>query len=272
MDNWIHGGNEMTAKVAVILFPGVNCEEETKFALESSGINADIVRWNSVKGLEKYDGYVLPGGWSYEDRIRAGVISAQDPIMSIIKQQVKNKKPVLGICNGAQVLIESGMIPGLKDEVQMALAPNINPFISGFYCTWSYVKTNKNPKCAFTKLYHKDEVIAVPIAHGEGRFTTIEKDLLDILIEHNQIIFRYCDKNGNVENNFPINPNGSLYNIAGIRNKEGNVMAMMPHPERASFMRQSPFVKGNAFEETESPLAPRKIFESMKIYIEENTK
>ena len=120
-------------KIAVILFPGNNCENETARAVESVGMQADIVRWNEPKHLKEYDGYILPGGWAYEDRIRAGAIAAQDPIIKVIKEEAKSGKVVLGICNGAQILIEAGIIPGLKDKVQMALAPNINPFVSGFY-------------------------------------------------------------------------------------------------------------------------------------------
>src|SRR3989338_3801427 len=111
--------------IAVILFPGTNCEEETARACKSVGLNAEIVRWNSAN-IESYDGYIIPGGFSYEDRVRAGVISAKDPILKIIKKEAKKGKPVLGICNGCQILIESGLIPGLKDKVEMALAPNIN--------------------------------------------------------------------------------------------------------------------------------------------------
>ena len=124
------------SKIAVIMFPGSNCENETARAITSAGMNAKVIRWNETTGLSNYDGYVIPGGWSYEDRIRAGVISAKDPIMDIIKKEASNGKVVLGICNGCQILVESGIIPGLEDNVQMALAPNINPFIQGYYCTW----------------------------------------------------------------------------------------------------------------------------------------
>lgn len=258
------------SKIAIILFPGINCENETARAVEAVGMKADIVRWNIIKGLEQYDGYILPGGFSYEDRIRAGVIPAQDPIMDIIKKQAYKGKPVLGICNGAQILVESALVPGLKDKVEMALAPNINPFVSGFYCTW--VNINVNKKCAFTKSFEKNDVIPIPIAHAEGRFTTTEKGLIEKLIENEQVIFRYCDENGKIEEKFPINPNGSMYNIAGLCNKKGNVLAMMPHPERASFNRQSPKIENKNFESIEKTMPAIKIFESMKIYIEEEVK
>lgn len=256
------------ATVAVILFPGTNCEEETKRALEAAGIKADIVRWNQPQTLKKYDGYVLPGGWSYEDRIRAGAVAAKDPIMDLIREEAKKKKPVLGICNGCQVLIETGIIPELKPNmVEMAIAPNINPKVNGFYCVWTRLKTES--KCAFTKNLEEDEVIAVPIAHAEGRFATIDKDLLSQLNENNQVVFRYCDEYGEVVNEFPINPNGSLSNIAGICNKYGNVLAMMPHPERASWQRQSPFKETKPFNEQEKLAPASKIFSSMKTYIDD---
>lgn len=254
--------------IAVILFPGINCEEETLRSVQSVGMQGKIVRWNSDEDLESYDGFILPGGWSYEDRIRAGVISAKDPIMKVIKKQATEGKLVLGICNGCQVLIETGMVPGLEDKIQMALAPNLNPFVSGYYCTW--VNTKTTGSSAFTSLIKKNTVIPIPIAHGEGRFVTKDKKLLNRLIKNNQIIFRYCDEKGKVIDKFPINPNGSIYSIAGISNKQGNVLAMMPHPERANWVRQLPNKKNLSFNETEKQAPARKIFESMKNYIEKH--
>ena len=262
--------------IAVIYFPGNNCEEESSKAILASGMDGKIVRWNERKGIEKFDGFVIPGGWAYEDRIRAGVIAAKDPIFDIIKKEAENGKPVLGICNGAQALVECGMVPGLKDKVEMALAPNKNPFISGYYCTWVYVKSNEaKDRCAFTKFTEKDEVIPIPIAHGEGRFVTKDKELLDKMIKNRQIIFRYSTKDGKIEDNFPTNPNGAIYNIAAICNKKGNVMAIMPHPERASFIRQLPDIADlkNRFtgdaKAMEDPAPARHLFYSMKKYIEE---
>ena len=262
--------------VAVIYFPGNNCEEESLKAVLASGMDGRIVRWNERKGIEKYDGYIIPGGWAYEDRIRAGVIAAKDPVFNVIKKEAESGKPVLGICNGAQALVECGMIPGLKNKVEMALAPNKNPFISGYYCTWVYIKSNgEKGSCAFTKFTEKDEIIPIPIAHGEGRFTTIDKELMGKLIKNKQIIFRYSTKNGIIEDKFPTNPNGAMYNIAAICSKKGNIMAIMPHPERASFTRQLPDTSelknrsaGNILQ-MESPAPARKIFDSMKKYIED---
>ena len=259
--------------IAVIYFPGNNCEEESLKAVLASGMDGRIVRWNERKGIEKYDGFVIPGGWAYEDRIRAGVIAAKDPVFKVIKAEAENGKPVLGICNGAQALVECGMIPGLKDKVEMALAPNINPFISGYYCTWVCVKSNEDrDRCAFTKFTEKDEVIPIPIAHGEGRFVTKDAELIQKLAKNRQIIFQYSAKDGKIEESFPTNPNGAIYNIAAICSKKGNVMAIMPHPERASFIRQLPDIelKNNSIGDAramESPAPAMNVFVSMKKYI-----
>jgi len=253
----------MTKKIAVILFPGTNCENETARAIESVGMKADIIRWNDTKNLDSYDGYILPGGWSYEDRIRAGIISARDPIMNLIKEESEKGKVVLGICNGCQILVESGIIPGLKDKVEMALAPNINPFVSGFYCTWVKIKNSCKRATAFNITMDEEEIIPIPIAHAEGRFTTKDKLLIQQLIANDQLLFRYCDDVGNIADKFPINPNDSVINIAGITNKKGNVLAMMPHPERASWMHQVPEGQRSG----EKLGLGAKIFESIKEYL-----
>jgi len=262
--------------IAVVYFPGNNCEEESLKAVLASGMDGKIVRWNQRKEISKYDGFVIPGGWGYEDRIRAGVIMAKDPVFDIIKKEAENGKPVLGICNGAQALVECGMIPGLKNKAEMALAPNKNPFVSGYYCTWVYVKAEQDKdRCVFTKFIEKDVVIPIPIAHGEGRYITRDKELLGRLIKNKQIIFRYSTKDGRIEENFPTNPNGAMYNIAAICNKKGNVMAIMPHPERASFIRQLPDtidLKNKSVGyilEFEKPAPARLIFDSMKKYVDE---
>ena len=246
-------------------FPGNNCEEETKDRCIDVGMDARIVRWNSKENLSDFDGYIIPGGFSYEDRIRSGVIAAKEKIMSIVREEVKSGKPLLGICNGAQILVETGLIPGLKNKVEMALAPNINPLVSGYYNDWVYTKNINEKSNAFNYYYKKNEILHMPVAHGEGRFTTKDKSLIKKLIKNKQIIFQYCDEKGKIVDKFPINPNSSTYNIAAISNKEGNIMAMMPHPERASYNWMVPGApkdnkKTNAI----------KIFESMKKYIEDN--
>lgn len=229
----------MTSKIAVILFPGTNCELEALRACRRANIKADLFRWNDDrKKLKAYDGFILPGGFSYEDRGRSGVVASKDPVLDVIKSEALKGKPVMGICNGAQILVETGLIPGLSsDHLQMALAWNERIKKGkilgvGFYNDWVYmrsdVKKNKTPYNRFSEKV----LMQIPIAHGEGRFTTMEKDLLKTLIKNDQTLFRYCDNKGEIKDEFPINPNGAMYNLAGVCNTEGNVLALMPHPER----------------------------------------
>ena len=146
----------MKPKIAVMYFPGNNCEEETKDRCIDVGMEADIIRWNMKEDLSKYHGFIIPGGFSYEDRVRAGIIAAKDKIIDGIRKEVKDGKPLLGICNGAQVLVETGLVAGLRDKVEMALAPNINPFISGYYCGWVYIKSINKKTNAFNYYYEKN--------------------------------------------------------------------------------------------------------------------
>ncbi len=234
-------------RVALIQFPGSNCEWETKRAAEAAGMACDIFRWNrDADLLAEYDGYLIGGGFSYQDRIRAGVIATKEPIVDRLFSEVVDRgKPVLGICNGAQVLVEAGLAPGLKPgEVEMALAPN-RPHpegrIAGFCCRWVYIKHIAPPgRCVFTTQVPEGEVIPIPIAHGEGRYTTRTPEVIEKLRENRQIVFQYCDAHGNVSDDPEVSPNGAVDNLAGLCNPEGNVLAMMPHPERASFLRQIP--------------------------------
>ncbi|HJO01471.1 MAG: phosphoribosylformylglycinamidine synthase I [Candidatus Woesearchaeota archaeon] len=250
-------------KIAVMYFPGNNREMETRERCIEAGMDCDIVRWNTKENIGKYHGFIIPGGFSYEDRVRSGVIAAKEKIMEKIRKEAENRKPLLGICNGAQVLVETGLIPGLKNKTQMALAPNINPLVSGYYTSWVNIKSNNEKNTAFNLLFDKNEIIPIPVAHGEGRFTTKDKSLIKKLIANRQIIFRYCDEKGKVIDKFPINPNGSMNNIAAISNEQGNIMAIMPHPEAASLQRQIP-----DSQKTDSKASAFKIFESMKKYIE----
>jgi phosphoribosylformylglycinamidine synthase len=235
-------------RVALIQFPGSNCEWETKRAAEAAGMDCEIFRWNRpAEGLVAYDGYLIGGGFSYQDRVRSGVIATKEPIVGTLFDQVTQEgKPVLGICNGAQVLVEAGLVPGLRPgEVEMALAPNRpNPRerLGAFICRWVYLKHTAGPgRCALTGDMPEGYVWPVPIAHGEGRFTTRQSDLLEQLQSNDQIVFQYCDAAGRIDMDPAVNPNGALAGIAGLCNPEGNVLAMMPHPERASFLRQIPY-------------------------------
>ncbi|WP_297435299.1 phosphoribosylformylglycinamidine synthase I [Thermococcus sp.] len=199
-------------KFAVIVFPGTNCDFETLEAIRKAGGKAEKVWYK--ESIEDFDGVVLPGGFSYADYLRAGAISARAGIMEEVKALTREGKPVLGICNGFQVLTESGLLPG-------ALRPNKIP---RFLCRWVYLKVS-DTQTAFTQLYEEGEVIRMPIAHAEGNYYTNEPSKV-------RIAFQYSDEKGNLTEE--ANPNGSLLNIAGITNGRGNVLGMMPHPERAS--------------------------------------
>jgi phosphoribosylformylglycinamidine synthase len=203
------------------------------------GLNPIEFLWNEqAENLSNFDGYIIVGGFAYEDRSRAGVIAALDPIMKQIKIEAESGKPVLGICNGAQILVESGLVPGLENHrVGMALTDNKrvkggHVLGVGYYNTWANLQlTASAGRCAFTRKLKTGEWINVPLAHGEGRFI-IPDELLEKMIENEQTVFRYCDDEGIISDEFPTNPNGSMFNLAAVCNPKGNVMAMMPHPER----------------------------------------
>lgn len=240
--------------IAIIQFPGSNTERETFMACRRVKLNPVGFLWNEpAEKMPDFDGFIIVGGFSYEDRSRAGVIAALDPIMKQIKIEAEKGKPVLGICNGAQILVESGLVPGLDDHrVGVALTDNKrvkNDHVVGvgYYNTWVNLQlTASAGRCAFTRHLKTGSWIHVPLAHGEGRFI-IPNELLEKMIENEQTVFRYCDDEGLLSNEFPTNPNGSVFNLAALCNAAGNVMAMMPHPERTK--------KGDA------------IFSSMKSFI-----
>ena len=229
----------MNASIAIIQFPGSNTERETLMACRRVGLNPVEFLWNEApENLSEFCGFVIVGGFSYEDRSRSGVIASLDPIMKQIKMEATKGKPVLGICNGAQILVESGLVPGLKDHrVGMALTDNKrvqggHVVGVGYYNTWVKLKMSApSNRCAFTRHLKTGSWINVPLAHGEGRFI-IPDELLKKMITNEQTVFRYCDDGGKVVDEFPTNPNGSMHNLAAVCNAQGNVMAMMPHPER----------------------------------------
>ncbi|MFD1849629.1 phosphoribosylformylglycinamidine synthase subunit PurQ [Oceanobacillus bengalensis] len=197
-------------KFAVIVFPGSNCDRDMYHAVKDVlGAEADLV-WYQSSNLKEYDGILLPGGFSYGDYLRSGAVAATSDMMKQIKEQAKAGKPVLGVCNGFQILTESGLLPG-------ALMRNKN---LSFMCHQENLIVENN-ETLFTSGYEKGEVVKFPIAHGEGNYFCDEKTLNE-LKTNNQIVFTYQS-----------NPNGSTHDIAGIVNKEGNVLGMMPHPERA---------------------------------------
>ena len=213
-------------RVAVVQYPGSNCDLDALEVLQKVvTTRADLV-WHRDLKQDEYDGYVLPGGFSYGDYLRAGAIAASSPSLKIIREAATKGKPVLGICNGFQILVEGGLLPG-------AVLRN-----SGlrFVCRWTRLRV-ENDRTAFTNLAAKGQILNMPIAHNEGRYY-LDKDQLAKLENSQQIVFRYVDENSQTRET--ANPNGSLDNIAGICNPEGNVMGLMPHPERASIPTLTP--------------------------------
>ncbi|MEK4848291.1 phosphoribosylformylglycinamidine synthase subunit PurQ [Paenibacillus sp. FSL H7-0756] len=198
-------------KFAVLVFPGSNCDIDCYKAVEDSlGEPVDYV-WHTATDLSAYDCILVPGGFSYGDYLRCGAISRFAPVMAEVAKAAEQGKFVLGICNGFQILTEAGLLPG-------ALRRNMS---MKFRCHDSVLKVVNNTT-PFTIDYAKDEEIVIPIAHGEGNYYCDEETLAE-LQANNQIVFTYSD-----------NPNGSVADIAGISNKAGNVVGMMPHPERAA--------------------------------------
>lgn len=220
--------------INVLVFPGTNCEVETARMIRAAGFASKIFRWNADPAeILASDGLVIPGGFSYEDRGRSGVVAAASPIKATLRQMAALGKPILGICNGAQVLVETGLVPGFSEErMDMALARNRRQkdgeiLGAGYYHDFIHIKPSGKP-CAWTNF---DGVLRLPIAHGEGRFVASDT-VLSALLQNGQNAMTYCDADGNVSDAFPVNPNGSLANLAAVSNPAGNVMAMMPHPER----------------------------------------
>lgn len=241
--------NRNQIKICVLRVGGTNCDEETRRSLEEMGVQAETVHLNEMKKgkLMQYDALILPGGFSYGDYVRAGAILAKRLLTKLgdqLKDFVEDNRPILGICNGFQVLVEAGMLPGFQGitpHPQATLATNSPP---GYNCRWVYVKQVNKGNCLFTKGIPKGEVLRIPVAHSEGRFMFAkekQKAYLEKLYENDQLVFRYCDKNGEyAESSFPVNPNSSFHDIGGICNPEGNIFGLMPHPERAFYWWQQP--------------------------------
>jgi len=202
----------------IVVFPGtwsdVDCHNVVTNVLNQS---AKYV-WHKDTNLSEFDCIILPGGFSYGDYLRTGAIAKLSPVMNAIKNFVEKGKLVLGICNGFQILCESGLLPG-------TLIRNKN---LKFKCSWENLRI-ENVNSPFTNSCQKNEVIKVPISHGEGNYFA-DPNTLEELTINNQIIFKYSSQSGKISDTH--NPNGSVENIAGISNKNGNVLGMMPHPER----------------------------------------
>ncbi|GIN63722.1 phosphoribosylformylglycinamidine synthase subunit PurQ [Robertmurraya siralis] len=197
-------------KFAVIVFPGSNCDVDMYHAIRDElGEEVEYV-WHDADHLDEFDGILLPGGFSYGDYLRTGAIARFSKVMQEVVKAANAGKPVLGVCNGFQILLESGLLPGAMRQNESLK----------FICRPTRLKVENN-ETIFTSEYKKGEIITVPIAHGEGNYYC-DEETLQKLKDNRQIVFTY-------ENN----PNGSLEDIAGIINEKGNVLGMMPHPERA---------------------------------------
>jgi len=243
-------------KVCVLRIEGTNCEEESYLSFKRLGVKAEKVHLKQLIGMDvkqqdkrnllDYHILMIPGGFSSGDYVRAGAILAAR-IKSSLKHElidfVEGGYPVLGICNGFQVLVELGLLPAFRSvmsEVPEAVLTTNDS--SRFECRPSFLKHVNHGKCVFTNKIDRNKIITAPCAHAEGKFLfpkEKEKELLKELIDNDQIVFRYVDKNGEYAG-YPWNPNGSIFNIAGICNPQGNVFGMMPHPERVFYRYTHP--------------------------------
>ncbi|HET6591008.1 MAG TPA: phosphoribosylformylglycinamidine synthase subunit PurQ [Candidatus Nitrosocosmicus sp.] len=199
------------AKIGITVFPGSNCERDVYYVLKNL-LNVDVEYIWYKSSVDNFDSIIIPGGFTYGDRLRAGAIAAHSEIMNKIIEKAEDNVPILGICNGFQILVESQLLPGaliLNDSLE-------------FICKWVNI-TVANNRTPFTNLFDKGSLFSIPIAHGEGKYVT-EPNIINEIKEDNQIVLQYNDDN----------PNGSLSRVAAICNKKGNVMGMMPHPERGS--------------------------------------
>lgn len=209
-------------RFGIVLFPGSNCEMDCQYVLKEVFSEEVDMLWHKEQRISGYDAIVLPGGFSYGDYLRTGAIARFSPIMKAVEEFADAGGLVLGICNGFQILCEAGLLPG-------ALMRN---WSLHFICKYIYIRV-ENERTAFTNACSPGQALHVPINHNEGCYYADQETLRD-LNERGQVLFRYCGPGGEVSEGY--NPNGSTENIAGIMNRAGNVMGMMPHPERACEM------------------------------------
>ncbi len=209
-------------KAGITVFPGSNCDYDVYRVLNAVfGVSASFI-WHKdkVKNLKNFDFIVIPGGFSYGDYLRSGALAARSPVMELVKDYAFGGGIVLGICNGFQILLEAGLLDGVmltNDSLK-------------FECKDVYLST-LNTDTPFTCAVKKNSVLKMPIAHHDGNYFATDK-IIDGLNKNDGVVFKYCDEKGNLSAGS--NPNGSLYNIAGISNENSNVMGLMPHPERSS--------------------------------------
>ena len=207
-------------KASIIVFPGSNCDRDIAVSVKKLTTLEPTMVWHKETSMPDSDLIIIPGGFTFGDYLRCGSIAANSPIMKDVIKKATDGLPTLGICNGFQILTESGLLPGTLIK---------NDCLS-FLCKTVSIRVENN-ETNFSKKYQKNEIINIPIAHNEGNFFANE-DTLKKIKDSNQIVFKYCNQSGEVNNE--TNPNGSIDNIAGITNEKGNVLGMMPHPERAT--------------------------------------
>ena len=205
-------------KFGVVVFPGSNCDQDCGYVLRDVLRQQVVMLWHQETSVKSCDAVVLPGGFSYGDYLRTGAIAHLSPIMHAIKRFASDGGVVIGICNGFQILLESGLLPG-------AMLRNVG---LRFCCKFVHLRVERTDT-PFTNRFQIGQVVRMPIAHNEGRYTA---DVTTLRIVQNQVMFRYCDASGQLVD--AANPNGSTDFIAGITNVAGNVLGLMPHPERAS--------------------------------------
>lgn len=210
---------ERPKKIAILIFPGTNCDTDCSYVLKNLLKQRPENVWHRKRSLRKYHAAIVPGGFSFGDYLRPGAIARFSKVMAALEKFSNNVRPVVGICNGMQILTEAGLLPGallVNDHLQ-------------FRCAWINLKVERDDTI-FTHLYKKGQILRMPINHHDGRFFA-DDQTLGLLETRGQVIFRYCDSFGAITRGS--NPNGSRENIAGITNERGNVLGMMPHPERA---------------------------------------
>jgi phosphoribosylformylglycinamidine synthase I len=243
-------------RICILRVGGTNCDAETARAFRASMMKADIVHFREIvtkRNLLDYDVLVIPGGFSHGDYVRAGAIWAK-ALMAKLKKEVnrflREERLILGICNGFQVLVEAGLLPRFEQTTpipEAALGQNLPP---GYNCRWVHLKHENRGNCVFTRKIPYNAVVRIPVAHSEGRFMFAaeeEKRCWQKLLDNDQLVFRYCHSDGEyAEEQYPANPNGSPYDIAGICDPSGTVFGLMPHPERAYFGWQLPHWTGEA--------------------------
>jgi len=212
--------NERPAKFGIVVFPGSNCDHDAYYVCKKILRQDAVFLWHKEADLRGVDVVILPGGFSYGDYLRCGAIARFSPIMRQVVRFAGEGGTLLGICNGFQILVEAGLLPGV-----LLRNRSLN-----FVCRYVHLRV-ENAASRFTSRCNMGEVLSIPIAHGDGNYFS-DAGTLRRMNQNGQVLFRYCDRQGNVTDE--ANPNGSLENIAGIMNERGNVLGMMPHPERAS--------------------------------------